>query len=76
MVSDNEYEKILFGNVSNEEFVRFINCLFNEEISGCVIVKNPDGDFDSEQITFLNFKATKVYGQGTAYIIEKISKKV
>lgn len=75
-ISDNEYQKILFGTVTNEDFIKFINCLFNTQVAGCEIVKNPDGDFDSEQIVFLNLKITKIYGQGTAYSIEKISKKV
>ena len=75
-ISDNEYQRILFGSVTNEDFIKFINCLFNTQVSGCEIVKNPDGDFDSEQVVFLNLKITKIYGQGTAYSIEKISKKV
>lgn len=68
-LSDNVYQEPLFGDVSNEEFVKVFSVLFNEKITPNKIEKL-NSPFYTEKVIYQDLTFLEIHGQGTAFIVQ------
>lgn len=68
-IGDNVYQEPLFGDVSNEEFIKVFSVVFTEELSG--VKPTPvDAPFYTEEVVYEGLKFFEIHGQGTAFIVQ------
>lgn len=69
-MGDNPYQEPLFGNVTNEEFIKLFSIAFDEEMAKTKVQEDNTGPFAMEFVIMENMKFLEIHGQGTAFIVQ------
>ena len=68
-LGDNPYQEPLWGDVTNEEFIKVFSVAFNEKLSGTK-VQPVAGVFYTEKVEYEGLVFLEIHGQGTAFIVQ------
>ena len=69
-ISDNPYQEPLFGDVSNEEYIKLFSIAFDSEISQLSIMEDTSHFFPCQFVIMNNLKFLEINGQGTSFVVQ------
>jgi hypothetical protein len=70
--SDRPSKRVLFGDVTNEEFVLVFHCLFNESLSGLSTEEHGGNTHWQEHLVYEEVEFIEIYSHGSAFVARRM----
>lgn len=69
-ITDNPYSEPLFKDISNEDFIKVFQYLFNKSILERELFEDNQIPFENDNLEYENLIFSMIYGKGTAFLVK------